>query len=111
MKTWLEDNWERWEDENVAWFTPASISTVPSDLLPKKALSDMGGEAGRKASIMKMKEEKGKVGSVRMSMRGSNLKSIPMGGDASIMKMKEEKGQVGRESVRRGSNPKVIPMG
>ena len=78
MKTWLEDNWERWEDENVAWFTPASISTVPSDLLPKKALSDMGGVAGRKASIVKMKEEKGKVGreSVR---RGSDLKVTPMG--------------------------------
>ena len=52
--------------------------SIPVDLLPKKALSDMGGVAGRKASIIKMKNEKGKVG---------------------------------RESVRRGSDQKVIPMG
>ena len=54
------------------------ISTVPEDLLPKKALSDMGGVAGRKESIIQMKGEKGKVRreSVR---RGSDLKIIPMG--------------------------------
>ena len=48
---------------------------MPADLLPKKALSDMGGVKGRKASIVKMKDEKGKVG----RERGSDLKIIPMG--------------------------------
>ena len=76
LKTWLEENWERWEEEKEDWFNAVAISTVPSDLLPKKALSDMGGVAGRKASIVKMKDEKGKVGreSVR---RGSDLKIVP----------------------------------
>ena len=75
---WLNENWETWVESSPKWFTPAAISTVPSDLLPKKALSDMGGVTGRKASIIKMKEEKGK--DARESVRrGSNLKVIPMG--------------------------------
>jgi len=76
LKTWLEDNWERWEEEKEAWFNAIAISTVPEEYLPKKALSDMGGVTGRKASIIKMKAEKGKVGRER---RGSDLKIIPMG--------------------------------
>ena len=79
LKTWLEENWERWEDEKPEWFTPVAITTVPADLLPKKALSDMNGVAGRKASIVKMKKEKGKVGGERVR-RGSDLKIIPMEG-------------------------------
>ena len=79
LKTWFEGNWERWEEEEKEdWFNAAVIATVPEDYLPKKALSDMGGVTGRKASIIMMKEEKGKVGreSVR---RGSDLKVTPMG--------------------------------
>ena len=78
LKQWLESNWERWQGENENWFSAVAISTVPADYLPKKALSDMGGVTGRKASIVKMKAEKGEVGreSVR---RGSDLKIIPMG--------------------------------
>ena len=78
LKIWLEDNWERWEEEKEDWFNAAAISFVPAEFLPKKALVDMGGVAGRKASIVKMKAEKGDVGreSVR---RGSDLKIIPMG--------------------------------
>ena len=51
---------------------------MPSDYLPISVLNDMGGVTGRKASIVKMKAEKGQVGreSVR---RGSDLKVIPMG--------------------------------
>jgi len=80
LKDWLSENWERWEDENEDWFGAAAISTVPSDLLPKKALSDMGGVTGRKASIVKMKAEKGEVGRKSVSVRrGSDLKIIPMG--------------------------------
>jgi len=78
LKTWLEENWERWEEEKKDWFNAVAISTVPSDFLPKKALSDMGGVAGRKASIVKMKGEKGKVGRASVR-RGSDLKLIPMG--------------------------------
>ena len=78
LKTWLEANWERWEEQKEDWFTAAAISKVPADLLPKKVLSDMGGVTGRKESIIKMKGEKGEMGreSVR---RGSDLKIIPMG--------------------------------
>jgi len=38
----------------------------------------MGGVTGRKASIIKMKEEKGQVGRASVR-RGSDLKVIPMG--------------------------------
>ena len=68
----------RWKEEREDWFNAAVISTVPEDLLPKKALSDMGGVTGRKASIVRMKDEKGKVGRVSVR-RGSDLKIIPMG--------------------------------
>ena len=78
LKTWLEANWERWEEEKEDWFNAAAISTVPEDYLPKKALSDMGGVTGRKASIVKMKGEKGNFGRVSVR-RGSDLKIIPMG--------------------------------
>ena len=57
LMKWLNDNWETWEEEQKDWFTPAAILTVPCDMLPKKALSDMGGVTGRKASIVKMKAE------------------------------------------------------
>jgi len=77
LKVWLEENWERWEEEKEDWFNAAAISSVPVDLLPKKALSNMGGVTGRKASIIKMKEEKGKV--VRERRGSVNLKIIPTG--------------------------------
>ena len=64
LKDWLSENWERWEEEKEDWFTAKMISKIPSELLPEKALIDMGGVTGRKASIIKMKEEKGQVGSL-----------------------------------------------
>ena len=51
---------------------------MPEDLLPKKALCDMGGVTGRKARIIKIKNEKGKDGRASVR-RGSDLKIIPMG--------------------------------
>ena len=72
LKVWLKENWERWEEEKEDWFNAAAISTVPSDLLPKKALSDMCGVTGRKASIVRMKGEKGNVG--RESVRRFRFK-------------------------------------
>ena len=63
-------------ESRISWFNATTISTVPEDLLPKKALTDMGGVTGRKASIIKMKKEKGEVGreSVR---RGSESNPTP----------------------------------
>ena len=41
LKTWLNENWERWEDEKPDFFTPAAISDIPSDLLPPWQLRAM----------------------------------------------------------------------
>ena len=38
LKTWLGENWERWEEKKEDWFNAAAISTVSEDFLPKKAL-------------------------------------------------------------------------
>ena len=78
LKTWLDDNWATWEEERPTWFNATRIVMVPPEMLPSKALSDMGGVAGRKESIIEMKGEKGKVGRASVR-RGSDLKIIPMG--------------------------------
>ena len=75
LKQWLDENWERLEEEQPEWFIPSWIALVPSDMLPKAALKAMGGVKGRRESIDNMKKEskQGKLESVR---RGSDLKII-----------------------------------
>ena len=57
LKPWLEENWDRMQEEGPDWFSPALISRIPTDVLPKAALAAMGGKKGRRASIDMMKEE------------------------------------------------------
>ena len=64
LKVWLEENWERWEEERPDWFTPAAIKSVPIDMLPQVLLKKHGGIEGARASIrrsiVREKEEKAK---------------------------------------------------
>ena len=71
---WLQENWDKWEESNLDWFTPNSISNVPADMLPVSVLQRMGGERGRKASIAQMKKEQANGGKI---VRGADLKVIP----------------------------------
>ena len=76
IKLWLEENWDRWNHDGEDWFTAKRIAKIPSNLLPAKVLSDMGGLKGRRRSIIKMKEEEKKPAN-KKARRGSNLKIIP----------------------------------
>ena len=53
---WLNDNWDRWQDEQPEWFTAQVISTVPPSMLPIKYLESIGGIKGRKASLAALKK-------------------------------------------------------
>ena len=35
LMKWLEDSWEKWEDEKPEWFTAQAISQIPADMLPE----------------------------------------------------------------------------
>ena len=52
MRTWLSENWDRWEEDGGNdWFNAKLIGKIPSFLLPDKVLEGLGGEKGRKKSI------------------------------------------------------------
>ena len=51
LMPWLNDNWERWEDEKPDFFTVSAIALIPVDILPVKYLESIGGKKGRKASL------------------------------------------------------------
>ena len=57
---WLNDNWDRWEEEKPDWFTTVNISIIPSDLLPVKVLEKLGGKSKRRDSLKKMIAEEEK---------------------------------------------------
>ena len=66
LKVWLDENWEKWEEDKPDWFDAYMIGLVPSELLPAKTLQKFGGERGRKKSIAMMakaeeKEMEGKL--------------------------------------------------
>ena len=75
FKTFLQDNWDRWEEEAPEWFNAVEIAMVPSDLLPSRTLIAMGGVEGRRESIneMKAEQEEKKKGK---GEGGSNLKMV-----------------------------------
>ena len=56
------------------------IAMVPADMLPVFVLASMGGEAGRRKSINAMKKEKEEKfeGGRKQSVRGADLKIIPV---------------------------------
>jgi hypothetical protein len=34
LMKWLTDNWGRWEEEKLDWFTAATTSRIPEEMLP-----------------------------------------------------------------------------
>ena len=59
---WLTDNWDGWEEEKPDWFTAASISNIPQDMLPIKFKLGLGGnKEERRASLKKMVVEEEEV--------------------------------------------------
>ena len=38
VKTWVEDNWKRWNKEKPSWFTAKFIEKIPDDMIPNDDL-------------------------------------------------------------------------
>ena len=75
LKTWLKENWERWQEEKPDWFTAAAIESVPVDMLPLSAMNSLGGVKGRRGSLDKMAKGE-KAEKVR---RASAAQVVPSG--------------------------------
>jgi hypothetical protein len=62
LMTWLNDNWEKWEEEKPEWFTAVAISTVPQDMLPVRVKNKLGGtKEERRNSLNKQIVEEAKA--------------------------------------------------
>ena len=43
LMTWLDANWEKWEEEEPDWFTASAIASIPEDMLPVRVKNKLGG--------------------------------------------------------------------
>ena len=41
--TWLDANWDKWEEEKPDWFTASAIASIPEDMLPVRVKNELGG--------------------------------------------------------------------
>jgi len=58
LRTWLSENWERWEEEKPDWFSAVNISKIPQMRLPEKYLNKLGSsKQERKLSIRRKIQE------------------------------------------------------
>ena len=60
VKQWTFENWEAWERDKPAWFTPRVVASVPDEYIPKARLEALGSNRQRRGSA---------AGSVRESQR------------------------------------------
>jgi hypothetical protein len=71
IKTWVEMNWAKWEEEKPDWFTDVMKAKVPVDLIP----SD--GDARRRESVRRAsvdaEAESGVIGALRASIRRASV--------------------------------------
>ena len=77
LMIWMNENWEKWEENKPEWFTADAIASVPADMLPVTVLEAMGGKDGRRKSIDAMKKENKELSKRKQSVRGADLKIIP----------------------------------
>ena len=50
LKSWLTENWSRWEFEKEDWFSAKMIRRIPDEVLPDRVLVKLGGAKGRRKS-------------------------------------------------------------
>jgi len=80
LKDWLNDNWERWEEEKEDWFTAKMIGKIPSELLPEKFSNKLGVDVkGRRKSIDAMIKAEEKDVVVEKVRRASAAQVVPSG--------------------------------
>jgi hypothetical protein len=71
VKSWVEANWERWEEEKPDWFDEAMKSKVPVEYIPES------GDARRRESVRRAsvdaEAEGGLAGTLRASIRRASV--------------------------------------
>ena len=71
LKTWLNENWKRWNEEKPVWFTKSAIADIPNDIVPAEELRRHGGK--RKESLIDLGDVlRGSV--INMARKGSVIK-------------------------------------
>ena len=62
LMKWIDDNWEKWEEEKPDWFTASAIASIPEDMLPVRVKNKLGGtKQERKNSLNKQIAEEAKA--------------------------------------------------
>jgi hypothetical protein len=71
VRTWVQANWERWEDEKPDWFDEAMRARVPVEYIPES------GDARRRESVRRASvdadAEGGLAGAFRASVRRASV--------------------------------------
>ena len=68
LKAWVAENWDKWMEEEPAWFTEYKKAHVPSEYLPAKTLESLGGHVGRrKSSAAAIKDERREIVAQRIA--------------------------------------------
>jgi hypothetical protein len=87
VKTWVEENWERWEEEKPSWFDEGMRAKIPMEYIPTT------GDARRRESLRRasvdVDAEGGLGGALRASIRRASIggaieghvKVVPIEGD------------------------------
>ena len=53
VKTWVADNWKRWNEEKPSWFTAKLVEKIPDDMIPSDDLERIrAGGKRRKSSVL-----------------------------------------------------------
>ena len=78
LMKWMNENWDRWEEEKPEWFNAKLIEKIPAEMLPVKVLKKLGGEEkrrdGLKSLMAKEKEEKEEKRNLQRKKREAHLR-------------------------------------
>ena len=56
VKQWTMENWDGWVRDKPEWFTPAVVSRVPDEFIPKAELAALGFNRERRGSAASLRE-------------------------------------------------------
>jgi len=55
LTAWLDENWDKWEEEKPEWFSAISIARIPEDMLPVRIKNSLGGTKQERRDSLKQK--------------------------------------------------------
>jgi len=62
LMKWIDENWEKWEEEKPDWFTASAVASIPEDMLPVRVKKKLGGtKQERRNSLNKQIAEEAKA--------------------------------------------------